>query len=197
MEVLRETMEELANGDITVEEAMSREVVMHAIRDWKQRTGRTFNWTNDDAPDVLMTIMEDQHDVIAADTVLRRNELEQVSKQASELGARHKTDPNAANREMLELSSTRANTAHTMAQNVEIDELKAGASLGRVDVKDDALTADRETSSNADTMKGLFGDDALASMKGDLPETFAGAATPVDTQDAVAKPIPALTNEIG
>lgn len=193
MEVLRETMEELSNGDITVEEAMSREVVMDAIRDWEERTGRSFDPANDDAADLLMTIMNDQHDIIAADTVLRHQEHDRIVNQVrNDFDSNYERDPSSTTERVKETTDQGLNQSWAVTDESQVEEVLGVSDVSRDGHSEDFLREEDEAISNdskASALKSRFGS-SLESLDGAATSDFQTAAA--DTQKASSQPSPGL-----
>ena len=197
MGALEETMAQLSSGEINVEEAMSRSEVLDAIRDWEQRTGRKFDPENDNAAEELMVIMQDQHDQIAIDTVLRKNEFNTIAEKVPGFDKRFDVEPVDVTAEVAVIVEQGASSAKAIAQTSEVDEFVSTATDSRDDHRETILSDAGNSGLNSDKLD-MFAMDKVVGLGGTAMRDFGAVSPPADTEiEPEVTPIPSIDNNFG
>ena len=182
MSVLEETMTQLSSGEIDVHQAMSRPEVLDAIRDWEKRTGRAYDPNNDNAAEELMVIMQEKHDLVAADTILRKNEFNTIAEQVPGFDKRFDVEPTEVRIEVQSVVDKGASQSTAVMLNTEKNEITSMAQESRDEHRELQFSSITTIDNSAAEIDDLFGGDKVAELAGFAVEEFDSVRT-VDTND--------------
>jgi len=194
IDVLNETMTQLQDGSMTVEEAISDPDVSDAVKDWERRTGKKFDPNDPEATDILVAILAAQVDEYGNDIAALKRERTELEIKRDEVQS-----------EVDKVVEMKKNGAAPEVVEAKTEEKSDSYVSGRMFGKDQRLTGDaveeigrdnQETHRDAglNDQEDLDAEDAFGGFDLGPSDNLAAKTGQLTTDFNVANAEEALTN---
>lgn len=199
MDALERTIAQLNAGEIEINQAMERQEVITAIRDWEQRTGRKYDPERDGDAALLTTILGEHHSQVAADTVLHKHEAERITQRIqTEIDPNFENDPVKVRAKAAELTE-RYSAADTIVHTTETEVIEVDAETVKDEFSNDESSEGQKIDEEIDEFEDFFVEEsALDLVDGLAKSDFSKSASLQEAPNAPSnEPLPVMNNENG